>query len=272
MKPPLELEVYTSPTRTMTDGVSTFSPVTSTLVLGETEALLVDAQFVDEDIDAIADLIDRSGRTLRTIYVTHGHIDHYFGVGRLLKRFPNAQALATPGVVQFIEETHDTQLALSRQLLGDLVTEPTSRPRPLDGTGLALDSHELQVIEVGQGDIAPSTVLYVPELGAVIAGDVVYNGIHLMLAYSTPSEWELWTESVNAIERLGPSVVVAGHKRPEANNDPRILAETRKYIEDFAEAVEKASSPREVISKIRMQYPDRGNLTTLVASASAAIT
>ncbi|MGB6532478.1 MAG: MBL fold metallo-hydrolase [Candidatus Nitrosopolaris sp.] len=46
----------------------------------------------------------RRGKNLTTIYVTHGHGDHFFGIGALLDRFPNARAVATPGVVKLMRQ------------------------------------------------------------------------------------------------------------------------------------------------------------------------
>jgi len=54
--------------------------------------------------------------------------------------------------------------------------------------GDRVEGHELRVIEVGQGDIAPSAVLHIPSLDAIVAGDVAYNQIHQMLALGGSAE------------------------------------------------------------------------------------
>ena len=71
------------------------SPVSSVLVLGEHDAVLVDPPFTYEQIDRVGDWIEASGRRLAYIYATHGHGDHWFGADRLLRRFPGAIAYAT---------------------------------------------------------------------------------------------------------------------------------------------------------------------------------
>jgi glyoxylase-like metal-dependent hydrolase (beta-lactamase superfamily II) len=270
---PLRLEVFTSPTRTIPGGKNTFSPITSTLVLGEHDALLVDAQFIIEDVEALGDMVEAAGQTLKFIFITHGHADHYFGIGRLVERFPGARPVATPAVADYIQRNHDHEVAAFRGLFGDLVVEAAVLPRPLEGDVLLLDGQELRAIDVGQGDIAPSSVLHIPSSDAVIAGDVACNRIHQMLALSGPQEWKAWIESVDEIERLDPKIVIAGHKKPEAPDDDvaGILDGTRAYISDFAEAVSAATSASDIVTVMTDKYPDRGNLTTLIVSASAAV-
>ena len=269
----LNLAVFTSPTEAIREGDRTFSPTTSTLVTGATEAVLIDAQFIKTRIDALGDMIAHSGKTLTTVYVTHAHADHYFGLGLLLDRFPTARAVATPAVVEAIRATQDADVQWFGELFGDAVASPTAIPSPLDGNVLELEGHALTVIEVGQGDIPSSTVVHIPVLDAVIAGDVVYNQIHQMLGLSGPDQWSQWIASVDRIEQLAPRTVVAGHKKPEASDEDvaGILDGTRRYIRDFADAVAGASIAHDIVAAMQAKYPDHGNLTTLVFSAAAVM-
>lgn len=270
----LRLQVFTSPTRAIRGpGERTFSPVTSTLVCGETQAVLVDSQYATEDVDALGDMIATSGKTLTTIFITHGHSDHYFGSARLAERFPGVKVVATPGVVDYIAGHLAADTQMMSAMFGDALAAPTLLPSSLTGHTVALEGHDLQVIEVGQGDIAPSTVLHMPELGAVVVGDVAYNRIHQMLGLGGPAEWEAWIASIDAIARLNPRTVVVGHKRPDASDEDvsDILDGTSAYIRDFAQAVASADSVEPLIATMRTKYPDHGNLTTLVYSANAAI-
>lgn len=271
---PLDLQVFTSPTEAIRgEGERTFSPTTSTLVTSANEAVLIDAQFIKTSIEALGDIIAATGKTLTTIYVTHAHADHYFGLGRLLERFATARAVAAPAVVDAIRSTQETDTQWFGELFGDVLASPTAIPSPLDDGVLELEGHELSVIEVGQGDIPSRTIVHIPALEAVIAGDVVYNQIHQMLGLSGPQQWSEWIASVDRIEQLSPRVVVAGHKKPEASDEDAagILDGTRGYISDFADAFAAAGDPNEVVAAMQAKYPDHGNLTTLVFSAAAAI-
>lgn len=270
----LQMEVFTSPTRQIgEDARRTFSPITSTLIFGAKDAVLVDTQFFKEDVDALGDMIERVGRRLTTIFVTHGHGDHYFGAGRLVERFSQARCIATPDVVAYIKQHRDRDVAVWSGLFGDRIELPTLTPTAMDGDAILLEDHELKTTQVEQGDIAPTAMLHVPDLAAVIAGDVVYNEIHQMMAFSGPNEWREWTKSIESIRSLKPKIVVAGHKKPEARDDEvdRMLDGTQDYIRAFAEAADSAPSVEALVEFMLAKYPNRGNLTTLMVSADAAI-
>ena len=84
-------------------------PISSTLIYGKQDAVLVDAFITAEQADALAGWVKRSGKNLTTIYITHGHGDHFFGIGALLDRFPNSRAVATPDVVKVMRHQTSPQ-------------------------------------------------------------------------------------------------------------------------------------------------------------------
>jgi glyoxylase-like metal-dependent hydrolase (beta-lactamase superfamily II) len=263
--------VFTCPAHEVMGGRGTFSPTTSTLLVGRSESVLVDAQYIDSDIAALGDLIEETGTRLTTIYATHAHADHYLGIGALLERFPGARPLATPGVAQAIRDTLDVQTAQWSALFGDAAVKPTVLPEPLDGDVIDLEGTELRVIEVGQGDIRPSTVVHVPAIDTVVSGDVVYNQIHAMLGLSGPDEWQEWIASVDRVEALHPTTIVAGHKKPEASDQDvaAMLDGTRSYIADFAGLARTAQDADELVAGMRAKYETYGNVWTLKFSARA---
>src|SRR5258707_1171811 len=104
----------------------TFSPTTSTLVLESKDAVLIDAQHIRRDVAALGDMIARAERRLTTIYVTHGHADHWYGAGELVNRFPGARPVTTAGVVDYINESADQAAGQWSAMFGDRVVEPTA--------------------------------------------------------------------------------------------------------------------------------------------------
>ena len=267
----LRAEVFIGPFLPFERGKGTFAATTSTLVFGASEAVLIDAQHIRSDVTALGDLIERTGRRLTTIYVTHGHADHWYGAGELVARFPGARLVATPPVVEYIHQAADVEAQQWAAMFGDRVVKPTAVPEALNGLTLELEGYELRVVEVGQGDIRPSTVVHIPAIEAVVAGDVVYNRIHAMLGLSGPRGWERWIQSVDAVEKLSPQMIVCGHKKPESSDREvdRMLDETRTYISDFAEGAQSLDSAEELVALMKSKYPDFGNRWTLHFSAQS---
>ena len=267
----LRAEVFIGPFLPFERGKGTFAATTSTLVFGASEAVLIDAQHIRSDVTALGDLIERTGRRLTTIYVTHGHADHWYGAGELVARFPGARLVATPSVVEYIHQAADVEAQQWAAMFGDRVVKPTAVPEALNGLTLELEGYELRIVEVGQGDIRPSTVVHIPAIEAVVAGDVVYNQIHAMLGLSGPRGWERWIQSVDAVEKLSPQMIVCGHKKPESSDREvdRMLDETRTYISDFAEGAQSLDSAEELVGLMKSKYPDFGNTWTLHFSANS---
>ena len=90
----LRTHVYISPLHEFGSEGKHWSPCASALVTGETQAVLTDTGHIKSDVSALGDMIEQTGKQLTTIYVTHGHLDHYLGTGQLMQRFPGARPVA----------------------------------------------------------------------------------------------------------------------------------------------------------------------------------
>ena len=244
----------------------------STLIYGERDAVLVDTFLTAEHAQILLDWVVASGKNLTTIYVTHGHGDHFFGLAPLLERFPNAKALATPAVVAAMHE----QLSPAsiddfwRRLFPGQIPDRLLIAEPLDGDTLELEGHKLVVVNAGHTDTAQSTCLYVPSIGLIVGGDVVYNGIHLYLGETDTQSRLEWIAALDKLEALQPKTVIAGHKLPENADDPRIIGETRQYLLDFNRLNEATTTARELYDAMLELYPNRANPGSLWGGSNAA--
>lgn len=114
-------------------------------------------------------------------------------------------------------------------------------------------------MELGHTDTEHTTCLNVPSIGLVVAGDAAYNDVHLYLAESNSNTRREWIFALDKIESLNPRAVVASHKRPENEDNPRIIEETRQYIRDFDRLVEMTRTAQELYDKMLEIYPNRVN-------------
>src|ERR1700712_1857260 len=137
-----------------------FSPMTATLITGENDAVLVDPPMTIDQTQAVGDWIEKSGKNLTHIYLTHGHGDHWFGTAPLLRRFPNATAFATPGTIAMMKVHGSEQLRAAiwdAQFPGQIPDSPVLATVP-ENNHFFLEGHELLAIEVGHTDTDDTTV------------------------------------------------------------------------------------------------------------------
>jgi len=238
-----------------------FQAMASTLIYAKHDAVLVDAFMTIKQADALADWVRASGKNLTTIYITHGHGDHWFGIGTILEHFPNARAVATPDVVKVMRQ-HASPEVLEKVWKVAFPGQIWERPviaEELKGNVIELEGHELVAVELGHTDTDHTTCLNVPSIGLVIAGDAAYNDVHLYLVESNPKTRLEWISALDKIESLNPHAVIASHKRPDREDNPRIIEETRKYIRDFDRLAEMTTTAQELYDKMLELYPNRVN-------------
>jgi glyoxylase-like metal-dependent hydrolase (beta-lactamase superfamily II) len=246
-------------------------PTSSTLIYGRRDAVLVDALLTVEQTQALVEWVAASGKNLTTIYVTHGHGDHFFGLGALLDRFPNARAVATPDVVKVMRKQASPEYVATfwKPRYPTQIPERLVIAEELKGSVIDLEGHELVAVEVGHTDTDHTTCLHVPSVDLVVAGDAAYNDVHLYLAESNGQTRKEWIAALDKIETLKPRAVIAGHKKAEKDDSPRIIEETRQYIRDFESLAKKTTTARELYDKMLEVYPDRANPGSLWGSARA---
>jgi glyoxylase-like metal-dependent hydrolase (beta-lactamase superfamily II) len=244
----------------------------STLIHGERDAVLVDTLLTTEQSKTLLDWVVASGKNLTAIYITHGHGDHFFGLAPLLDHFPRAKAVATPEVVKAMRE-HLTPAWIDnfwRRLFPGDIPDRLLVAEPLEGNGLELEGRKLVAVNAGRTDTAHSTCLHVPSIGLIVAGDAVYNGIHPYLGETDTQSRLEWISTLDKLEALNPKAVIAGHKAPENDDDPRIIAETRQYLRDFNRLNALTTTARELYDAMLEVYPDRVNPGSLWGAANAA--
>src|ERR1700747_2674517 len=110
-----------------------FDPITSTLIFGEHDAVLVDAMTTVAESEAVAHWVALHNRNLETIYITHAHFDHFYGLSVLLDRFPGARAIATPEAVSAMQTSFTPVVErLARPLFPGQVATKLVPPLPYE--------------------------------------------------------------------------------------------------------------------------------------------
>ena len=233
-----------------------FDPITSTLIFGEHDAVLVDAMTTVAEAEALAGWIALHNRNLETIYITHAHFDHFYGLSILLDRFPDARAIATPKTGDAMRIYLSPAVEqLARQLFPGQVATKLIAPEPYEHDAFTLEGHELRIIEQGHTDIADTTSLHVPSIGLIVAGDVVYNQCHMYVGDTTPESRLNWIAALDRLAALNPAIVIAGHKKPGALDSPSTIQDTKRYLQDFDRVQKTATSDQELFDQMTELYP-----------------
>jgi glyoxylase-like metal-dependent hydrolase (beta-lactamase superfamily II) len=246
-----------------------WSPISTTLVSGAAEAVLVDPPLTVEQTRRVGDRVERSGKRLTHIYITHGHGDHWFGAALLAERFPGVAVHATDGTLRLMRASvTGRRKAFWDGLFPGLLPDLQVSAQVLPAGGLTLEGHRLEVIEVGHSDCDDSTVLHVPALGLVVAGDVAYNNVHQYLADGgLDGGIDAWLRALDTVRALRPAAVVAGHKDATRADDPRILDETAEYLRTARQVLAGKPTARTFFDEMTRHYPDRLNPGTVWLNA-----
>jgi glyoxylase-like metal-dependent hydrolase (beta-lactamase superfamily II) len=233
-------------------------PTTATLVYGPREAILIDALLTVPEASVLADWIALHGRTLTTIYITHGHFDHFYGLSVLTKRFPEARAIATPGSIEMMHATVDNLKVVSSvdaRWPGKLPQEFVIA-EPYDSATIPLDDMELNIVELGHIDTDHSTSVHVPALELIVAGDAIFNQCHMFVGNTTTGSRRNWTDGLDRLAALRPAHVVGGHKKTGAPDLPVVIDENRRYLQDFEWLLSTGRSQEDIFADMGKRYPD----------------
>ena len=249
-----------------------WSPTSSILISNGGEALLVDPLFTIAQSEGLLRWLGERDAPVTSVYVTHGHGDHWFGLGAVLQQYPAARAFALPEVVEDMayQSSPEVLKAVWRAWFPEQIPERLVLAEPLEGEVLTVGGAEVRPVRLGHTDSDNTTCLHVPDLGLVVAGDVIYNNVHLMLAASDADGRAEWLRALDTVEALAPTAIVAGHKDPAADDDPRHIEETRRYILDFNSGVRRTGSTLELYEYMRERHPQRINPGALWGSCRAA--
>lgn len=261
---PLKLDVYNPGTKSM-------FPVSSELVTGQTDAVLIDAQFQRNDAEALVQKIKASGKKLTTVYISHSDPDYYFGLDVIQAAFPDAKIVATPQTVAAIQASKDGKLAYWSPILKENAPKAVVVPQPLAGDSIELEGQKIQIVGL-DGPTPARTFAWIPSLKTVAGGIPVSANIHVWIADTqTPASRSEWLKTLGRIEALHPKTVVPGHYLPNANGSaPYTVASvkfTRSYLQAFETEAKKAKDSAALIAAMKKRYPKLEDTSSLELSA-----
>jgi glyoxylase-like metal-dependent hydrolase (beta-lactamase superfamily II) len=173
----------------------------------------------------------------------------------LRERFPDTPVYMTAAALEEFRRTSGAALAAKKARAASETPASLPVPDALPATILTVDGEAVEVIKDFEGAVPTNSFLWIPSLHAVIAGDIIFNGVYPWLADSSVESRRAWHDSLQLIAALHPRRVIAGHKK-NANlpDSPSVVAAMEKYLDDFEAARKVASGAEELVAAMKAKY------------------
>jgi len=254
----LKMEVYNP-------GEHSIFPVSSEIITGEKDAVLIDAQFQRNDAEKLVEKIKASGKNLTTIYISQADPDFYFGLDTLHAAFPKAKIVATQATIDEINATKEGKIAFWGPQLKENAPTKVIVPELLKGNAFELEGKKFEI----KGVSPARTFVWIPSLKAVVGGVVVDgNNMHLWVADTqSVASRQQWIATLDHIRALKPATVVPGHFLPGAAQTLESVDFTQQYLLTLEKALPQAKDSTALIAAMKGHYPQLKDDSSLVMSA-----
>ena len=245
--------------------------VASVIVMGQTDAALIDAQWSLSNGHRVAAEILESGKHLKTVYISHAHPDHYFGLGPIVEAFPEAKVIALPEVADTINKQMFGKIDHWKSIIG-----PTNVPtkavhiEPLPNNYFELEGQRIEIIPEIMGDMKYNTVVWIPSIKTLYGSDVLFNQAHPFTCEITAEERKQWLKDIERLEKLGAEVVIPGHQKPGMPLGLSSFKFMKDYLVATEEELAKTTDTASFFYAMALRFPD-ANLIFLSNEMNAAV-
>jgi glyoxylase-like metal-dependent hydrolase (beta-lactamase superfamily II) len=244
----------------------------SVLVEGAHEVMLVDAQLTKTNAEKVLQQIKETKKPLSIIYISHAHADHFLGLEVFKDAYPRVRIIATSTVVDRINEVYQEKIDKWKTILGSGATSRVVAISKFDANFIEFEGSKIEVLKNIQGDTDENTMLWIPGQRILIAGDVLFNDMHVYTAETDSKARGKWLNSLQKIRELKPSVVIPGHSKVGAPLDASAAVDfTENYLLAFEEELKKAKDPDSLINAMKERFPSADFLLALERGANANV-
>lgn len=238
--------------------------VSSTLVTGPTEAILFDAQFSTQDGEKLAEMIKKSGKTLKEIVITSGDPDFYFGLEPIVKAWPDVKVVAAPAVVKHIQQTHDAKLKYWGPQMKQGAPDKVFVPEVTHQTRFSVDGEVLELRHPEQY----AAYIWIPSASTILGGTALSSGIHVWTADTqTVQSRAEWRQILAEMQTLNAKNVIPGHYLGARPAGSQAVDFTLNYLKSFEAALAQHKSSAQVITAMKAAWPKLAEPASLELSA-----
>jgi len=231
--------------------------VASVIVMGKKNAVLIDAQWTLSNAHRVIAEIAETGKLLETIYVSHAHPDHYFGLGVVAEAFPSAKIVALASVAKTINSQFFGKLDHWETVIGPTnVCRKTVPIEPLSQNYIELEGEKIEVIPEIIGDLKFNSVVWIPSIRTLYGSDVLFNQAHPFTCEVTAEERAQWIRDIEQLEKLGAQVVIPGHQKPGMPFDYSSYDFTKAYLVATEEEIARTDSEGSFFYAMVQRFPE----------------
>jgi glyoxylase-like metal-dependent hydrolase (beta-lactamase superfamily II) len=231
--------------------------VASVIVMGKTDAALIDAQWTLSNSHRVVAEILETGKRLKTIYVTHAHPDHYFGLGPIADAFPEAKVIALPEVARTINKQFFGKIEHWEKTIGVTnVPRKAVNIEPLTKNYFELEGQRIEIIPEVIGDLRFNSVVWIPSIKTLYGSDVLFNQAHPFTCEVTFEERQQWIKEIERFEKMGAEVVIPGHQKPGMPFDNTSFTFTKDYLVATEEELAKTKTEGDFYYAMVKRFPD----------------
>jgi glyoxylase-like metal-dependent hydrolase (beta-lactamase superfamily II) len=244
----------------------------SVIIEGTQEVMLVDAQLTKTNAERVLQELKETKKPLSVIYITHEHADHFLGLEVFKEAYPRVRIIANSAVVDRINRVYQEKIDKWQKILGSGATSRLVAIEKFDGNFIEFENSKIEVLKDLQGDTDENTMLWIPGQRILIAGDVLFNNMHVYTAETDSQARGKWLNSVNKIRELRPAVVIPGHSKVGAPLDASTAVDfTENYLLAFDQELKKAKDPDSLIHAMKQRFPSADLLLAVERGATANV-
>jgi glyoxylase-like metal-dependent hydrolase (beta-lactamase superfamily II) len=244
----------------------------SVIIEGTHEVMLVDAQLTKTSAERVLQEIKGTKKPLSIIYITHEHADHFLGLEVFKEAYPRVRIIANSSVVDRINKVYQQKIDKWKTILGSGASSHVVPIDKFDGNFIEFEGSQIEVPKNIQGDTDENTMLWIPGPRILIAGDVLFNDMHVYTAETDSKARGKWLNSLQKIRELKPSVVIPGHSKVGAALDASTAVDfTENYLLAFEEELKKAKDPDSFINAMKERFPSADLLLAIERGAKANV-
>ena len=211
--------------------------------------VVVDTQFLLPNALDVRAYTDELGKPIERVFISHEHPDHFLGS----EAFADVPIYALGDVSGSIAASGDAEVEEKQADFGEAIAGSYVVPETIEPGTVEIDGVSFELTEVLDAEAEVQLVIRVPSAGVIVTGDLIYSGVHLILAGPA----DTWTTAIEGLAADADSypIVLPGHGLP---TDPSAYDANIAWLATATELMGTAQTAIEFKQGLVDAFPELG--------------